>query len=113
MTTQQPVPSSSSLAASLLPEHWQADVAKRLVPGENVLSAVEVDLDARLHFAKGLLVVTERRLLARAPGDSEWRDWPFRAGLTLRHHDHAGVGHLDLVDEQGLLATWRFTLGRT
>jgi ATP-binding cassette subfamily B protein len=96
----------------LLPEHWQADVAKRLVPGENVLSAVEVDLDTRLHFAKGLLVVTERRLLARSAGDTEWRDWPLRAGLTLRHHDHAGVGHLDLVDEQGLLATWRFTLGQ-
>ena len=26
--------------------------------------------------------------------------------------DHAGVGHLNLVDSQGLLATWRFTLAQ-
>ncbi|OON61206.1 ABC transporter [Massilia sp. KIM] len=61
---------------------------------------------------KGLVAVTNRRLLARAPGDSQWRDWPLRAGLALRHHDHAGVGHLELVDEHGLLAAWRFTLGQ-
>ena len=41
-----------------------------------------------------------------------WRDWPYRAGLQLRHHDHAGVGHLELVDEHALLAAWRFTLGQ-
>jgi ATP-binding cassette subfamily B protein len=73
---------------------------------------VEVDLDAKLRFMKGLVAITNRRLLARAPGDSQWRDWPLRAGLALRHHDHAGVGHLELVDEHGLLAAWRFTLGQ-
>ncbi|MEH6436716.1 cyanophycin metabolism-associated ABC transporter [Massilia sp. DD77] len=113
MTTQQLVrPSSLAVAASFLPEHWQSDVAKQLAPGENVLSSVEVDLDAKLRFVKGLVVVTNRRLLARAPGESAWRDWPLRAGLVLRHHDHAGVGHLDLVDEHSLLASWRFTLGQ-
>jgi ATP-binding cassette subfamily B protein len=113
MTTQQLIPTSSlAVAASFLPEHWQAEVEKKLALGENVLTSVEVDLDAKLHFAKGMLVVTDRRLLTRAPGDSEWRDWPYRAGLKLLHHDHAGVGHLELVDTQGLLAAWRFTLGQ-
>jgi ATP-binding cassette subfamily B protein len=65
-----------------------------------------------LHFTKGILVVTERRLLAKSPGDTEWRDWPYRAGLQLRHHDHAGIGHLELVDEHALLAAWRFTLAQ-
>ncbi|MFL6676488.1 MAG: ABC transporter ATP-binding protein [Massilia sp.] len=59
-----------------------------------------------------MLVVTNRRLLARAPHETEWREWPYRAGLALRHHDHAGVGHLELVDQHGLLAAWRFTLGQ-
>jgi ATP-binding cassette, subfamily B, bacterial len=111
MTTQQLLPTSLATAVSL-PDRWQADVAKRLAPGENVLSAVEVDLDARLHFRQGLLVVTQHRLIARAPGDDEWRDWRYRDGLQLRHHDHAGVGHLELVDENGLLAAWRFTLAQ-
>nr|WP_078034383.1 ABC transporter ATP-binding protein [Massilia sp. KIM] len=113
MTTQQLAsPSSLAVAANFLPEHWQSDVTKQLAPGENVLASVEVDLDAKLRFMKGLVAVTNRRLLARAPGDSQWRDWPLRAGLALRHHDHAGVGHLELVDEHGLLAAWRFTLGQ-
>src|SRR5437763_5536779 len=113
MTTHQLVPSVPlAVAASFLPEQWQADVEKKLAPGENVLTSVEVDLDAKLRFTKGILVVTSRRLLARAPGETTWQDWPYRAGLMLRHYDHAGVGHLELVDEHGLLKAWRFTLGQ-
>ena len=113
MTTQQLIPSvPPAPGAGFLPEHWQADVAKKLAPGENVLNSVEVDLDAKLRFTKGILVVTNYRLLARAPGDTMWRDWPYRAGLSMRHYDHAGVGHLELVDANGRLAAWRFTLGQ-
>ncbi|MDB5952472.1 MAG: transporter, partial [Massilia sp.] len=113
MTTQQFVPPSAvAIAASFLPDHWQAGVEKKLLPGENVLSSVEVDLDAKLRFTKGILVVTDRRLIARAPGESAWRDWTYQPGLQLKHHDHAGVGHLELIDGQGRLAAWRFTLGQ-
>ncbi|MGX4640418.1 cyanophycin metabolism-associated ABC transporter [Massilia sp. SYSU DXS3249] len=113
MTTQQLATSTPlALAAGFLPEGWHDDVRKQLAPGENALTGVEVDLDAKLRFNKGVLVVTSRRLLARAPGESAWREWAFRPGLNLRHHDHAGVGHLELVDDQGLLASWRFTLGQ-
>jgi ATP-binding cassette subfamily B protein len=113
MTTRQLVaPSSLAVAASFLPEHWQQEVEKRLASGENVLASVEVDLDAKLRFTKGLVVLTDRRLLARTPGEQEWREWPLRGGLELRHFDHAGVGHLELVDAHGLLGAWRFTLGQ-
>ena len=113
MTTQQLAsPTSLALVASFLPEAWQDEVRKQLAPGENVLSSVEVDLDAKLRFIKGILVVTTRRLLSRAPGETVWREWVFQAGLALQHHDHAGVGHIELVDQQGLLAAWRFTLGQ-
>ncbi|WLI87793.1 ABC transporter ATP-binding protein [Massilia sp. R2A-15] len=113
MTSQQLVsPASLALSASFLPDQWLPDVEKKLLPGENVLSSVEVDLDAKLRFTKGIVVVTDRRLIARAPGETEWRDWVFRPGLQLKHHDHAGVGHLELVDAQGRLAAWRFTLGQ-
>ncbi|HBZ07335.1 MULTISPECIES: cyanophycin metabolism-associated ABC transporter [Massilia] len=113
MTTQQLAsPTALALAASFLPDAWQDEVRKQLAPGENVLNSVEVDLDAKLRFVKGIIVVTTSRLLARAPGDTAWRAWPYQPGLELRHHDHAGVGHIELVDQQGLLASWRFTLGQ-
>ncbi|MES2951106.1 MAG: ABC transporter ATP-binding protein, partial [Pseudomonadota bacterium] len=84
----------------------------QLRPLENVLASLEVDLDANLHFVPSLVVVTNQRLLSRAAGASAWQEWAYCEGLELRHHDHAGVGHLNLVDAKGLLATWRFTLAQ-
>ncbi|QAU33012.1 ABC transporter ATP-binding protein [Janthinobacterium sp. 17J80-10] len=109
MTSPSPV---SDLSRNDLPLEWRTSVATQLAPGENVLAWVQVDLDRRLHFKKGLLALTERRLLTQAPGETGWSSWPFQAGLALQHHDHAGVGHLELVDGDGLLASWRFTLGQ-
>nr|WP_245801295.1 ABC transporter ATP-binding protein [Pollutimonas bauzanensis] len=70
-----------------------------------------IDLDAHLRYASGLLVVTDRQLLAKGAGDAEWQAWSFRPGLALRHHDHAGVGTLELRDSHARLAVWRYTLG--
>ena len=102
---------TTRIPAELAPE-WRDELAAQLLDGENILTAVEVDLDAHLRFAKGLVVVSNRRILARAPAETVWNAWDFRAGLTMRHHDHAGVGQLDIVDDSGLLASWRFTLGQ-
>jgi ATP-binding cassette subfamily B protein len=95
-----------------IPADWRLEVQTQLQTNENVRAALEVDLDAQLRFDQGLVVVTNRRLLSRAPGQADWRAWEHRPGLALKHHDHAGVGHLELLDEQGLLAEWRFTLGQ-
>jgi ATP-binding cassette subfamily B protein len=108
MTPQPPV---LAFAPGLLPAAWQAEFAPLLADGEELVAALEVDLDARLRFGRGLLVVTDRRLLAKAPGETAWRDWSYRQGLVLRHHDHAGVGTLELQDEHTRLACWRYTLG--
>ncbi|RZA23215.1 MAG: ABC transporter, partial [Lysobacteraceae bacterium] len=70
-----------------------------------------VDLDAQHHFSDGIVVLTERRVLARAPGENEWRDYAFLPGMTLEHHDHAGVGRLELMLPERRLAAWHFTLG--
>ncbi len=91
---------------------WREDVTAQLHAGENVLAALQVDLDTRLHFVSGLLVLTNQRLLSRTGTDAEWQQWPFVAGLALAHHDHAGVGHLNLLNAHGLIASWRFTLGQ-
>ncbi|MES2117465.1 MAG: ABC transporter transmembrane domain-containing protein, partial [Pseudomonadota bacterium] len=103
---------SSPTSQPDVPEWWRSEVQAQLSSGENVSSALEVDLDHQLHFSKGLVLVTAERIVARAPGAKAWQQWPFRPGMALRHHDHAGVGHLELVDASGRLAAWRFTLGQ-
>jgi ATP-binding cassette subfamily B protein len=87
------------------------EVRTQLVDGETVLAGLEPDLDARLHFSKGIVVLTDQRLLARAPGEMDWQSWSYRRGLVLKHHDHAGVGTLELYDDAALLSCWRYTLG--
>ena len=98
-----------------------AGLRSQLATEENVLCALPVDLDQQLRFASELLVLTDRRLLARA-SDNVWSSWPLRSAagvpaqtMALRHFDHAGVGTLELHDAHGdasrRLASWRFTLG--
>lgn len=95
-----------------LAPQWQTEVKSQLHAGENVLAALEVDLNTRLHFTAGLVLLTNQRILTVGAAGGSWQSWPLQHGLTLHHHDHAGVGHLDLADAHTLLCTWRFTLGR-
>ena len=106
--TMKQVP--ADLTLTNLPEIWRSDEATILAAGENALTTLEVDLDARLNFRKGILIATESRLLSRSAEQSEWQSWDYRPDLALNHYDHAGIGHLELVDSNGLLASWRFTL---
>jgi len=103
---------------TLDPESWlnelspdeRSQVQTQLQADENVSALLQVDLDSQLNFVPGWVLVTNRRLLTRAP-DGSWQTWAYRPGLLLTHHDHAGVGHLALNDSQGRLAAWCFTLG--
>ena len=95
-----------------IPARWAADVDSRLSDGEQVQAWLETDLDQDLKFANGLVLVTNRRLLAQAAGQTAWLEWSLAAGLKLNHHDQAGVGALELIDDHGRLATWRYTLAR-
>ena len=100
-----------SVSSLELPADALDAVRSQLAADENVVSALAVDLDDALRFTPGdALVLTERRLLARAAGDASWRSWPLTADLQLRHADHAGVGSLELCDARTRLARWRFTL---
>ena len=107
-----PVVLNESALPSDLGTTWRAAVSSELRIHENVLAALEVDLDIHLNFVPGLIAITDQRILSRSSKESQWQEWPLRAGLQLRHHDHAGVGHLNLVDASGRLATWRFTLAQ-
>lgn len=98
-------------ASGVLSGPWGAEMRALLALDENVQAAFEVDLTPDLRFAPGLLVLTERRLLARA-GDAPAQEWPLAPGMALRLLDHGGVGTVELHDADRRLALWRFTLGR-
>ena len=102
---------NSQAVATVLPsEPWRAGAIARLAAGETLEAGLEVDLDPELRYAGGLLAVTDRRLMALSPGQTEWQEWPYRPGLQLVHHDHAGVGSLELHDETARLGVWRYTI---
>ena len=80
-----------------------------LEAGERIVATLELDLDERLMFRAGQLVLTDRRILA---GPDTWQAWPLSAASRLHHHDHAGIGTLELASGTARLALWRYTLGR-
>lgn len=95
-----------------LPALWQ-DVNSQLSKDEIILAHVELDLDLSLHFVPGIIILTNLRLLSRTRSEAGWQTWPCDgADLALKHHDHAGVGTLELHDAKARLATWRYTLAR-
>ena len=67
-------------------------------------------MNHRLRFGSGELVITTQRLMARFPDETAWNAWELAPGLALSHHDHAGVGTLELLGTERRLARWRFTL---
>ncbi len=102
---------SSASWRSVVPDEWQAEVQARLEPDENASAWVLVDLNNALKFHKIALILTDRRILTASLSEKKWQSWPLAAGQRLRQSDHAGVGQLELSNEQGRLAVWRFTLG--
>src|SRR6218665_856243 len=87
-----------------------AGLRAMLMPQENVLALLKVDLSAALRFAAAWVVLSTDRLLTCDADSPHWRSWPLNAALTLRLQDHGGVGTLELHDPQARLAQWRFTL---
>ena len=104
-------PTLPALSVPLLPATRQAEVEAQLLAHEKPLIAFELDLDARLNYASGLVVLTDRRLLAHAAEAGGWQSFELSTGLRLSRRDHAGVGSLELFDDTGRLALWRYTLG--
>jgi ATP-binding cassette subfamily B protein len=120
-----------SLLSNNLPDAWQKlpealrhRAEAELRPGEQMLAWLEPDLDTKLNFARGLVLLTDQRLVAldfraaaSAPrGDGqeavECRAWPLAPGIALRTREEGGAATLELLDQRGRLAHWRFTAGR-
>ncbi|OWT70328.1 MULTISPECIES: ABC transporter ATP-binding protein [unclassified Achromobacter] len=104
--------SVSTYDGQLLPSNLPADVLAQLGPDESVLASLELDLDTELKFRPGLLLVTDRAILAHDPDHAQWRRWALADTRVLTLSDHAGAGALELYGEHARLAVWRYTLGR-
>ena len=82
----------------------------RIPEAENALASLSVDLDQHLNVTpSGGLVLTEQRLLA-LDAQGHVKEWRLSPELVLRHHDHVGVGCIELWNAHSRLAHWRFTL---
>src|SRR5687767_10949215 len=101
----------------------QAVVAGQLQSGEQVLKWFPLDLDADLRFARGWVVLTDRRLLIGEPVTSatvetngaprSWISWPVPSIATLGLRDRAGAGSIEIESTDGRRGQWRFTSGRS
>jgi ATP-binding cassette subfamily B protein len=97
-----------------LPEGIRARLAAELEEGETLVGCFWPDLDRRLRFRQGLVLLSGRRVLAwedTARGDA-WQSWPLAEGVGLRELDSPTVGTLELVGPEGRLAHWRYTPSR-
>ncbi|HTQ40493.1 MAG TPA: ABC transporter ATP-binding protein [Pirellulales bacterium] len=115
-----------------LPPVWQASLSAQLAGDESLLGWFETDLDSQLHYAPGLVALTNKRMLAYCPQKqalavtpaaaspsklnghlSQWQSWPLAADLKLHAIDQAAVGTLELCDATSRLASWRYTAARS
>ncbi len=115
----------ASLPQSELPAAWRHAVQATLRPGEEVLAWCEPDLDAQLHYARSLLLLTNQRLLSTAPtpltslaahpipAEPAWEAWPLLNTAALRVALLTGIGSLELLGPDRRLGVWRFTAAKT
>jgi len=95
-----------------LPEPLRESVQALLAPGESLRAVFQPDLDDRLHFCEGLVVLTDRRLLSKEGPDAEVRSWPLHQVKRLQAHDRGGLGTLEALGSTERLHCWYLTVGR-
>lgn len=103
-----------------LSDPQRASLAAQLEPGETLLAAFAPNLDTDLRYVRGVVALTDRRLLAldphavppktAQPGDVVWQAWLLDQVEQLRVSDRGGLGILELIGSAGRLAHWRYTI---
>ncbi|MDR3639408.1 MAG: ABC transporter ATP-binding protein [Isosphaeraceae bacterium] len=99
--------------AGVLPEPWR-DATAWLENNECVLAFFQPDLDSSLRYREGLVVLTDRRLLAsRSTNRREVQSWPLASVEALKVRERSGLGALEITGAAGRLGAVRFTVGRS
>ncbi|WP_062309618.1 cyanophycin metabolism-associated ABC transporter [Polynucleobacter sinensis] len=94
-----------------LPRLWDGVLGDPKFPVQDrnsILAWVELDLDDAMRFEKSILCLVPSGLFWSDGRQSEF--WSIDPRARLLHGDHAGVGHLKLESEAGLVRVWYFTL---
>jgi ATP-binding cassette, subfamily B, bacterial len=99
---------------STLPADRRDEIVRQLQPGETLLGWFEPDLNAQLHFARELVILTDRRLLHRPSGvTASWESRPLKESISLRTVEHGSAGSLELLEPSGRLTCWRYTVAKS
>lgn len=98
--------------SSQLSTQQRAAVESQLQSEEYVASISLIDLDDRLRFVDGFVLLTNRRLLHFAGDDSKLvQAWSLPEVQTLTFRDRGGLGTIEALSEDRRLVAWRLTLG--
>ncbi len=86
-----------------------------LAPGETLLERFEPDLDRQLRYQGQRLCLTDRRLLACDPGETDggWSSWPLTALESVRAGRRGDAGVLEALESGRRAACWYCTPTRT
>ena len=103
---------------STIPNAFKKELDAQLRPGEEVMAWFEPNLDAKLRFGNGIVVLTNMAVIARQPTppgalSAPWSRWELSDVREFRKLDRTGLGILELLGEKKLLQAWRFTAGNT
>ena len=79
-----------------LPRHWQALATDQIQHTESVRAWFETDLTAELHYARGLVLLTDTRIVHLVDGAGA-QAWGLGTELLLNHSEHGGVGTVELL----------------
>lgn len=102
-----------------IPSALRGPAESQLLSEETVVAWFRPDLDERLQYAEGLVVLTNQRVLAVAPtspkaagGKAQTiQSWPLPEIASIRTGDRRGLGTLEIFGENARLGCWKFTVG--
>lgn len=104
-------------------ENYRRPIEAQLRSDEAPIAWFEPNLNHRLHYAGGFVVLTARRILATKPAatgnvstgsaTAEIDSWSLDACAAIEVHERGGTGRLDLMGAEARLAEWRFTANRS
>lgn len=102
-----------------LPADWLKSLRGTLENGEEVRLQLGLDLSTSQRFAQGWVVVTDQRLLSQVVEQPEnsanpqptphWQAWKLTEIAAVCIRDDGGLGRIDFLGPEQLLATFRFT----
>jgi ATP-binding cassette subfamily B protein len=103
-----------------LPDAWRRTALAQLESGEVIHAWFTPDLASPLRYGTGLVLLTDRRILAAAPArardngevtTTEWDSWPLNDVANVRAREKSGLGTLELLASDRRLGHWRYTNG--